>query len=56
MTTNSMTEIPEIKNYKAKQKARTNKETNKQKRFISLIPCYLHTLFPHAFNQSANWW
>lgn len=30
MTTNSMTEIPEIKNYKAKQKARTNKQTNKK--------------------------
>lgn len=29
MTTNSMTEIPEIKNYKAKQKARTNKQTKK---------------------------
>ena len=43
---------------KTKSKGKqTNKQTNKQKRFISLIPCYLHTLFPHAFNQSANgWW
>ena len=34
MTKNSMTEIPEIKKYKAKQKARTNKQRNKQTKKI----------------------
>ena len=37
MTTNSMTEIPEIKKYKAKQKARANKQRNNLNFLSSII-------------------